>query len=98
MFYFIINKISIMDLNTRLFGFTRHPKDVFLLEDAVRAIQIFGTVGSSKTSGSLKTIMLSYLKKGMGGIVTTTKVSDKERILEYARIAGRSNDVVIFGP
>jgi len=87
-----------MDLLTPLFGFSNLLLDYFLLEDAVRHIQIFGTIGSSKTSGSFRTIFLSYLKKGMGGIVTTTKVTDKERILEYARLAGRSDDVIIFGP
>lgn len=70
--------------------------DVWRLEDAVRGTQIFGGIGSAKTSGSGRAIALSLLKSGYGGIVCCGKVDEKENWEEYAREAGRHHDLVPF--
>jgi hypothetical protein len=72
--------------------------DVWRLEDATRGVQIFGGIGSGKTSGSGREIALSFLKNGYGGIVLTGKVDEKDNWVELAREAGRSGDLVVFEP
>lgn len=67
--------------------------------NAVEGVQIFGGIGSGKTSGSGKTLALSYLKAGFGGLVLTVK--PEERKLweeEYCEMTGRKDDLIIIGP
>jgi hypothetical protein len=68
------------------------------IRNAVEGLQIFGGIGSGKTSGSGKTIALKYLKAGFGGLVLTVKPTDKEDWIGYCRTAGRSDDLIIVEP
>lgn len=64
---------------------------------AVEGVQIFGGIGSGKTSGSGKMIALKYLEAGFGGLVLTVKPDEAALWQQYCELAGRENDLVIVG-
>ena len=70
--------------------------DHWTIRDAVRGVQIFGSIGSGKTSGSGKTLAYKYLKAGFGGIVLCAKPNEAEDWKKYAEDCGRGNDVIRF--
>ena len=57
---------------------------------------ITGGLGSGKSSTSARTIALSFLSAGFGGLVLTVKSSETEAWIEYARQTNRSDDLIIF--
>ncbi len=77
-----------------LHRFTKAKMDACTLSDAVRGVQIFGAVGSGKTSGSGRAIALSYLRSGFGGLVLCVKVDEADLWEKYCREAGRLHDLV----
>lgn len=80
----------VTDLDTPLVRFSADPRDWWTLRDAVRGVQIFGGIGSGKSSGSGRTLALSLLKSGFGGLVLTGKVGETALWVEdYARRTGR---------
>lgn len=58
------------------------------IRNAVTGVQIFGGIGSGKSSGSGKTLAYSFLKNGFGGIVLTGKIDETETWLKYAEATG----------
>jgi hypothetical protein len=94
----MVNRKPITDLDHPLIKFSNNPQDWWTVRDAVRGVQIFGGIGSGKTSGSGRALALSYLKSGFGGIVLTGKVDETDQWIEYAEKTGRKNDLIIFGP
>jgi hypothetical protein len=70
--------------------------DVWTLRDAVRGVQIFGAIGSGKSSGSGQTIAHKFLIKGYGGIVLTGKKDELAVWENYATAAGREHDLIVF--
>jgi type IV secretory pathway TraG/TraD family ATPase VirD4 len=84
-------------LDYPLIKFSENPADWWTIRNAVTGVQVFGGIGSGKSSGSGKTLAYSFLKNGFGGIVLTGKVDETETWLEYAKSLGRLNDVVLFG-
>jgi type IV secretory pathway TraG/TraD family ATPase VirD4 len=70
--------------------------DPFTLNDATQGVQIFGAIGSGKTSGSGKFLAESYLRAGFGGIVLTVKNDERELWEKYCRDCGR--DLLVFSP
>ena len=68
------------------------------IRHAVEGVQIFGGIGSGKTSGSGRLLALKYLKQGFGGLVLTVKPDEKEQWIEQCRETGRLDDLVILGP
>lgn len=89
---------KVTDLDHPLISFSEdgNPNDLWTVRDAVRGVQIFGGIGSGKTSGSGKTLAMSFLRSNFGGIVLTGKVDETELWKEYAKKAGRSKDLLIF--
>lgn len=65
---------------------------------AVEGVQIFGGIGSGKSSGSGRTLALKYLKAGFGGLVLTVKPEEKNEWQEYCELTGRLNDLIIVAP
>lgn len=63
---------------------------------ACEGTQIFGSTGSSKSTGSLARIILSFLVNGFGGIFFTAKREDREFYTQQIRAAGRLDDLLIF--
>ena len=74
------------------------PEDNWTLRDAVRGVQIFGGIGSGKSSGSGRSLALSFLKSGFGGIVLTGKVDEAERWKNYAKELSMEDRLVFFDP
>lgn len=68
------------------------------IRDSVEGVQIFGGIGSGKTSGSGRMIALKYLKAGYGGLVLTVKEEEKSDWEEYCRLTGRINDLIVVEP
>ncbi len=66
--------------------------------NAVEGVQIFGGIGSGKTSGSGKFLAHKYLKAGFGGLVLTAKPDEKDTWVEYARQTNRLQDLIIVEP
>ena len=65
---------------------------------AVEGVQIFGGIGSGKTSGSGRLLALKYLKAGFGGLVLTAKPDEKTLWQDYCRLAGRERDLLVLEP
>lgn len=88
------------DLDTNLIEFTdkQFGSSFFTIRDAVEGIQIFGGIGSGKTSGSGRLVALKYLSQGFGGLVLTVKPDEKELWEDYCRVTGRSDDLCVIEP
>lgn len=65
---------------------------------ALEGVQIFGGIGSGKTSGSGRMLALKYLAQGFGGLVLTVKPDEKQAWQEYCRLTGRERDLLVLEP
>jgi hypothetical protein len=70
----------------------------FTVRDSFEGVQIFGGIGSGKTSGSGALFARSFLGNGYGGLVLTAKVDETDLWRRYAEETGRTDDLVIIGP
>lgn len=68
------------------------------IRDACAGTQIFGGIGSGKTSGSGQTIAKSMLRAGFGGLVLTAKPDERATWERYARETGRADSLLIISP
>ncbi len=90
---------SYFDLDTKLIDFTdKSGSTSWTIRNAVEGVQVFGGIGSGKTSGSGKMLALKYLENGFGGLVLTAKHDEKELWQQYCKAANRSNDLLIVEP
>lgn len=73
------------------------PQDAIRFRDGIEGgIAVFGGLGSGKSSTVGRLIALALLYAGMGGLVLTVKSDETQHFIEYAKIAGREKDLVIF--
>ena len=84
------------NLDHTLIKFSDNPIDYWTIRDAVRGTQIFGGIGSGKSSGSGKMIAKSFLKNGFGGLVLCAKPDERKNWENYAKETGRTSDLIIF--
>ena len=91
-----ISELSDPIIRFCLDGITYRREDWWTLRHAFQGVQIFGGIGSGKSSGSGRMLALSYLKKGFGGIVLTGKIDEVDYWKEYAELTGRKDDLIIF--
>lgn len=77
------------------------------IRDSVEGLQVFGSTGSGKTSGSGRAVALGLLKAGFGGLVLTAKPSDGWDWYRgaghpdgpgYLALAGRPDRPIVVGP
>jgi len=68
------------------------------VRNAVEGVQIFGGIGSGKTSGSGRMLALKYLKAGFGGLVLTAKPDEIEHWIKYCIATSRRKDLIIVEP
>ncbi|MEL6659545.1 MAG: TraM recognition domain-containing protein [Bacteroidota bacterium] len=87
---------KVTNLDHPLISFSNHPDDTWTVRDAVRGVQIFGGIGSGKTSGSGRALAMAFLRSGFGGIILTGKVDETKLWIEYAKKTGRSKDLLVF--
>ena len=83
-----------MDLDKVLLDFGKG--DVWTIRDAVRGTQIFGGIGSGKSSGSGRVIAKQFLLNGFGGLVLCAKPDEVENWVKMAQEFGREDDLLIF--
>ena len=87
---------KVTDLDHSLISFSDALQDNWTIRDAVRGTQIFGGIGSGKSSGSGKTIAKAFLKNGFGGLVLCAKPDERANWEAYAKEIGREEDLLIF--
>lgn len=91
--------MSHYDLDKVLLSFNDKDGEMqWTVRNAVEGVQIFGGIGSGKTSGSGKTIANKYLEAGFGGLVLTVKPDERAVWEAYCAKAGRSDDLIIVEP
>ncbi len=91
--------MAVFDLDTPLIEFVSEgQKSWWTMRHAFEGVQIFGGIGSGKTSGSGRMLALKYLAGGFGGLVLTVKPDEKAAWTEYCRLAGRSQDLLVIEP
>ena len=85
------------DLDDCLFNLkTDFGLEPIRLRDLLRGVQIFGAIGSGKTSGSGQQIAWSFLMYGFGGIVFCVKDSEVETWRRYAKATNRESDLIVI--
>jgi len=77
---------------------TKTSKGYWTIRHAVEGVQIFGGIGSGKTSGSGRMLALKYLNAGFGGLVLTVKPDEKDLWKNYCKTCGREKDLLILEP
>ena len=89
--------MEIFSLDEPLLSFAEN--NTWTVRNAVEGVQIFGGIGSGKTSGSGYRLAKKYLQMGFGGLVLTVK-SDEYRAnwCQYAETCGRLDDVIHIRP
>ena len=86
--------MSAFDLDQVLYHFNGvHP---FTTRQACEGVQIFGGIGSGKTSGSGAGLARSFLRAGFGGVVLCAKKDEADLWKYYAEETGRSDSLLIF--
>lgn len=70
-----------------------HP---FTIRQACEGVQIFGGIGSGKTSGSGAALARAYLKAGFGGLVLCAKKDEMATWQRYAEETGRTDSILVF--
>lgn len=83
-------------LDTPLLYFS--PKDPFAIRHACEGVQIFGSIGSGKTSGSGAALAKAFLRAGFGGLVMCAKPEERALWEKYALETGRQQHLVIVSP
>ncbi len=66
--------------------------------NAVEGVQIFGGIGSGKTTGPGRLLALKYLHNKFGGLVLTVKPDEKDMWVDYCEKTGRKDDLIIVEP
>ncbi len=64
----------------------------------MQAVQIWGGIGSGKTSGSGASLARAYLQAGYGGLVCCSKPEERFLWERYAAETGRTESLVIIEP
>lgn len=64
--------------------------------DAATGLICFGMTGSGKSSGPLRSIALKFLELQYGGIVFCAKPDECDTWQDYAKEAGRDNDILML--
>lgn len=72
--------------------------ETFLISDATCHVAALGATGSGKTSGTGRFLALGYLGSDaeMGLLVLCAKITEKDQWVQWAREAGRGEDIRIF--
>ena len=86
------------DLDTPLIHFGHNGEGVFTIRSAVESVQIFGGIGSGKTSSSGEKLAKAYLSANFGGLIMTTKADEKDLWLRYCKETGRLDQLVVIEP
>ena len=89
-------KYSKMEFNLDSVLYRFNGTENFTIRQACEGVQIFGGIGSGKTSGSGAALAKSYLRAGFGGLVLCAKKDELDTWKRYAEETGRSKSLLIF--
>lgn len=82
-------------LDNRILEFS--DDTLWTTRDAVRGVQIFGSIGSGKSSGSGEFIAKKYLGAGWGGLVLCAKPDEAKNWYRYVKECNRpESDIIHF--
>lgn len=87
------NHIS-FDLDQVIYQFNH--SEPFTIRHACEGVQVFGGIGSGKTSGSGAALARAYLRAGFGGLVLCAKKDELETWQRYAQETGRESSLLVF--
>nr|WP_322624502.1 TraM recognition domain-containing protein [uncultured Flavobacterium sp.] len=68
----------------------------FTIRQACEGVQIFGGIGSGKTSGSGASLARAYLSAGFGGLVLCAKKDVLDEWKHYSEQTGRANNLLVL--
>lgn len=88
--------ISSSELDTPLLHIS--PHDIWAIRDACQGVQIFGAIGSGKTSGSGAALAKAFLRQGFGGLVMCAKPEERVLWERYAHETDRSEHLIVISP
>lgn len=86
--------MSAFPLNKEIYRF--NEMESFTLADACEGVQIFGGIGSGKTSGSGEHLARAYLEKGFGGLVLCAKKDAADDWKKYLKAMNREAHMLEF--
>ncbi|MBX6312463.1 MAG: TraM recognition domain-containing protein [Isosphaeraceae bacterium] len=81
-----------------LLDLTPSGVDPWTIADACEGTLVAGATGSGKTTGSGRVTAKAFLDAGFGGMALTAKRDELSLWEAYCREAGRSGDLLVFGP
>lgn len=86
------------ELDQPLYYFTGRDqaREPFTIRQACEGVQIFGGIGSGKTSGSGAHLARSFLRAGFGGLVLTAKTDVLKEWERYAGQTGRKDSLIVL--
>lgn len=90
------NAKTASELDFPLLKFSDTEEDWWTVRNAVEGVQIFGGIGSGKTSGSGRMLAKAFLQNGFGGLVLCAKPDEAGEWERYAEEFGREDDLIIF--
>jgi len=82
------------ELDKEIYSF--NGNEPFTIGNACEGVQIFGGIGSGKTSGSGEALARSFLSAGFGGLVLCAKKDVLDDWKRYAKDTGRANNLMVF--
>ena len=82
------------DLDSVIYSF--NGEEPFTIRHACEGVQIWGGIGSGKTSGSGEALARAFLRSGFGGLVLCAKKDVLEDWKRYAQETGRANQLLVF--
>ncbi len=71
---------------------------LWTIGDAFEGLQVFGSTGSGKSSGSGHAVLRSFLQSGFGGLVLCAKSDEPDQWRKYVKKYGRGQRLREFGP
>ena len=86
--------MSAFNLDTEIYHF--NGQEAFTIGQACEGVQIFGGIGSGKTSGSGEAIARAFLNAGFGGLVLCAKKDVLDEWKRYAKETGREHNILVF--
>lgn len=72
------------------------PYDVATIRDLCSGTLCTGMTGSGKSSGPAATILRSFVRAGMGGLITTAKSTDADWVRRICREEGRESSLIVW--
>jgi hypothetical protein len=88
------SETEFFSLDTVLYHF--NGSEPFTIGNACEGVQIFGGIGSGKTSGSGAALAKAFLTAGFGGLVLCAKKDELDTWLRYGEQTGRRKQMLVF--